>query len=329
MSWTRIFKAVVILLIILWFPTFWYLRNPVFTKAEITTGHTRIDPKMLEAHVRFLTGLTPNRSYEHVESLEDAQRYIEKQFQMMGYTTRLQKVEGAGRAYNNVIARYGDENAKEILVVGAHFDVATTSNPGADDNASGIAGLLELARAIKTERRQFKYPVEFVAYNLEEPPFFGTKEMGSAYHADELKEKGVNVVLMLSLEMIGYYSGDFLSQKFSIPLLYAFYPWIGNFIGVVGVPEDRDIQKRFKLAMDANSSVPVISITSPPIVPGIDYSDHRNYWAHDWPAFMITDTAFLRNDQYHEKGDTSDRLNYEKMAEVARGVFGGLLELAK
>ena len=134
---------------------------------------------------------------------------------------------------------------------------------------------------------------------------------------------------MLSLEMLGYYSDKPFSQGFTIPLLYGFYPWTGNFIGIVGVPEDRAIQARFKTAMSANSSVPTLSITSPRIVPGIDLSDHRNYWAHDWPAFMITDTAFLRNDQYHEPGDTPDRLDYAKMAEVTRGIYGGISAIAK
>jgi Zn-dependent M28 family amino/carboxypeptidase len=329
-SGKKIIAAVLIAAMPLWAIAFWYMRNPVFSKAEVTTSHVNVDPARLEAHVRFLAGLQPNRSFMHTDSLAKAEKYIVDQFKEIGFANvELQDVFADGKTYHNVIVRTGDEKAKDLIVIGAHYDAAGENNPGADDNASGVAVLLELARVFKAERPELKYPVEFVAYTLEEPPFFGGKEMGSVYHADRLKERGQNVVLMLSLETLGYFSNKLFSQGFSIPLLYGFYPWAGNFIGIVGAPADRPIQANFKAAMSANTNVSTLSITAPAIVPGIDYSDHRSYWAHDWPAFMITDTAFLRNDQYHEAGDTPERLDYFKMAEVARGVYGGILAIGK
>jgi Zn-dependent M28 family amino/carboxypeptidase len=326
----RIYLTLFILLAILWVAIFWYLRNPVFSAAEITTNTVKIEPARLESHVRFLTGLHPNRSYKNMASMEQAQNYIADAFKEIGYqNVTLQDVDADGRIYHNIITRFGTEKSKDIFVVGAHYDAAGPDNPGADDNASGIAALIELARAFKTQNPKIKVPIEFVAYTLEEPPFFASGEMGSLYHADLMKERGQNVVLMLSLEMIGFYSDSFLSQGFTIPLLYGFFPWTGNFIGIVGAPADRALQARFKAAMSANSSVPTLSITAPPFIAGVDFSDHRNYWSHDWPAFMITDTAFLRNNQYHEAGDTPDRLNYGKMAEVARGIYAGILDLVK
>lgn len=330
LSGKRILAAICLIAAPLWIMAFWYMRNPVFGKAEETTRLVRVDPARLEAHVRFLSGLEPNRSFKNAESLAKAEMYIADRFREIGFEhIELQDVFADGKTYHNVIVRTGDERASDLIVVGAHYDAAGENNPGADDNASGVAALLELARLFKTENPALKYPVEFVAYTLEEPPFFAGKEMGSVYHADRLKERGQNVVLMLSLETLGYFSNKIFSQGFSIPLLYGFYPWAGNFIGIVGSPADRTIQAEFKAAMSANTHVPTLSITAPAIVPGIDYSDHRSYWAHHWPALMITDTAFLRNDQYHEAGDTPERLDYPKMAEVVRGVYGGLLAVGK
>lgn len=329
-SFKRIWKTLLLVVAILWMASFWSLRNPIFKDGEITTSEIKIDPVKLEAHVRFLSELNPNRSYKNHESMSLAEMYIVEQLKDAGFDkVELQDVPADGHIYHNVIARYGDQIAGDVLVVGAHYDVAEEANPGADDNASGVAGLIELARVVNKERPILKYPIEFVAYTLEEPPFFAEKEMGSVRHADSLKEKGKNAVLMLSLEMIGYFTDRWFSQVHLFPLLYGIYPATGNFIGIVGSTVDRKLQRDFKAAFIANTSVPTYSMSSPAFVPGIDYSDHRSYWAHNWPALMITDTAFLRNFQYHEPGDTADRLNYIKMAEVIRGVYGGLLYIGR
>lgn len=325
----RILKALLIAIPLLWAIFFWILRNPFYKPSVAVTSDIRIDAALLEKHVRFLSELKPNRSYEHEESLIKARDYIVEQFKEAGFTeVELQEVKTKLRTYHNVIVRFGINANKDVLVVGAHYDAAEVDNPGADDNASGVAGLIELARAFKRLNPKIEIPIEFVAYTLEEPPFFEGPLMGSVIHADSLKAKGKNVPLMLSLEMIGYFSDEFLSQSFTMPLLYGFYPWTGNYVGVVGRLEDRATQAKVKSAMIANSSLPIYSISAPSFMPGIYYSDHSSYWRHDWPAVMITDTAFLRNHEYHKIGDTADRLNYIKMSEVVRGAYAALLQAA-
>lgn len=323
-----VFTSVLLLLAILWTAIFVFLRNPIVPGFGQQMSVPTIDPVRLEADVRTLSEPAANRSIHHPESLAGAEAFITTRFQQLGYEVERQEVLVDGKIYHNVIARYGVP-ADEVIVVGAHYDAAGKENPGADDNASGVAALLELARIFQAERPEFSAPVEFVAYTLEEPPYFGSQEMGSAHHANRLKAQGRNVKLMLSLEMLGYYSDEFLSQKFNLPVLYAFYPWTGNFIGVVGDTNHRGLQRDFKSTMAANSDVPVYSISAPSFLPAVDFSDHRNYWAHGWPAFMITNTAFLRNTHYHTAGDTPDRLDYRRMTEVTRGVYAALLDAGR
>jgi hypothetical protein len=319
----RILTVTAILLSVFWVILFGYLRNPNFINGTKIDG-IKPDPALLEKHVRALSDPEINRSYTHESAMRDAAAYIENELISYGYKVRRQDVFAEDRIYHNLIARYGDPAAKEVTVVGAHYDAAGENNPGADDNASGVAGLLELARFFSLNKPVVGAPIEFVAYTPEEPPFFGTQDMGSAYHADELKKNGVNVNLMLSLEMIGYFTDEFLSQGFPMPLLYAIYPWTGDFIAIVGSPKERETQARFRRKFAANSGVPAYGINAPSFIQGTDFSDHRNYQAHGWPALMITDTAFLRNTEYHQPGDTADRLNYKKMAEVVAGVFAAL-----
>lgn len=325
----RIAKVLGIMLFVCWLAIYAFLRGPSFMLATELPEAIRAEPARLEKHVRSLTEIEPTRSFEVPPSMFKAEAYIREQLEKLGFTVRLQPVSAPGGVtFNNVIARYGTSTSSQLVVVGAHYDVAGVTNPGADDNASGVAGLLELARMLQENKPVLALPVELVFYTLEEPPFFGSRDMGSAYHADSLKEAGIDVVLMISLEMLGYFSDELFSQKFPMPLLYAFYPWRGDFIGVVGAPGDRDLISRVRVQMSANSGVPVYSIAAPSTVVGVDFSDHRNYWTHNWPAVMVTDTAFFRNDAYHTPRDTPDRLDYVKMAEVVRGVFAAVTSIA-
>jgi len=316
----RIIKILVLILVPLWIVLFVYLRNPTFPSSLPQSGKG-LDSKSLESHVRTLTGVTPARMYKNPSAMFESELYIQKQFESFGYKVTLQDVQEREHIYHNIIVRYGDPDAKEVIVVGAHYDVAGKNNPGADDNASGVAVLLEIAKNMKVKSPQLNTAIEFVAYTLEEPPFFGGKEMGSSYHAESLKKNNVNVKFMLSLEMLGYYSEELFSQKFPVPLLYGFYPSVGNFIALVTLPTDRSLTRAIKREMAMNMETSVYSINAPEYVQGIDFSDHRSYWEYEWPAFMITDTAFLRNTQYHDASDTPDRLNYIKMADVGGGIF--------
>ena len=171
--------------------------------------------------------------------------------------------------------------------------------------------------------------IDLVAYTLEEPPYFATALMGSAVHARSLKEKGTEVRLMISLEMLGFFSDEKNSQRFPFPQMSWWYPTVGNFIAVVGDQSinGRRMTRSVRSGMKRGSSLPVYSINAPTTLPGIDFSDHRNYWAEGFPALMITDTAFLRNGNYHQVTDTPDSLDYTRMAQVVEGVYRALVEL--
>ena len=221
---------------------------------------------------------------------------------------------------------FGPEDAPHC-VIGAHYDVCGIQ-PGADDNASGVAGLLELAVLLG---RDPSLPAHFelVAYNLEEPPFFAGPQMGSAVHADALHKRGATLALMLSLEMIGYFRDERGSQSYPAPLLNLLYPSQANFIALVGRWDQRTVVKAFKASCVGTADIPVVSIAAPAALPAIDFSDHRNYWAHGYPALMVTDTSFLRNPNYHKATDSWDTLDYGRMAEVVRMLHAGLLNHAQ
>jgi Zn-dependent M28 family amino/carboxypeptidase len=170
--------------------------------------------------------------------------------------------------------------------------------------------------------------IELVAYSLEEPPFFGTQDMGSAHHAALLHEQKVRVKCMIALEMIGYFSSEPGSQSYPIPALRIFYPGKGNFIAIVGRLDQRKIVKKIKGLMKGAADLPVYSVNAPTIVSGIDFSDHRNYWKYGYDAVMITDTAFYRNPEYHESGDTAENLNYELIGKAVIQVFEAVNGLA-
>ena len=199
--------------------------------------------------------------------------------------------------------------------------------PGADDNASGVAGLIELAYLLG--KTSLPVRVELVAFTLEEPPFFRTPFMGSAIHAASLKKQGVKVRIMFALEMIGFFSDASHSQGFPLSILRLFYPSQGNFIAVVGKLGQGSVVRRVKQAMRGPSLLPVYSINAPRFVPGIDFSDHLNYWEAGYEAVMITDTAFYRNQGYHTLQDTPDTLDYERMAMVVQGVYAAILASAR
>lgn len=195
------------------------------------------------------------------------------------------------RTYHNVQAFVGPESAERI-VVGAHYDAAGPG-VGADDNASAVAGLIELATLLS--REELATRVELVAFALEEPPWFRTRSMGSFVHADGLRREGVRVRAMLALEMIGFFRDQPGSQAYPAPALGLFYPSEGNFIAVVGCLGQAGLVRAVKRAMAGSTDLPVRSINAPRFVPGVDFSDHINYWDAGFEAVMITDTAFFRN----------------------------------
>jgi hypothetical protein len=282
------------------------------------TGSIKVDSARLEAHVRMLSESFFPRDEDNPENLDRCAFYIREEFERAGARVVDQPFDVETVSYRNIIAHFGPET-KDRIIVGAHYD-ACGEHPGADDNASGTAGLIELAHLLKNTA--LKTHVELVAYTLEEPPYFGTRHMGSAVHAESLRRENVRVRIMVALEMIGYFTDAEGSQEFPVPLFGFFYPSQGNFIGVVGKLDQISAVRRAKRGMRRGSRLPVYSINAPALMPGIDFSDHRNYWQAGYDAVMITDTAFYRNRNYHTSKDTPDTLDYRRMAMVVQGVYG-------
>ncbi len=269
------------------------------------------DPNRLRRHVEALTRISP-RDSDHPENLERAAAYIRSAFGRTGVRVHDQPFQVRGRTYRNVIAELGPETGP-LLVVGAHYDTfgGFEPNPGADDDASGIAGLLELARLLDGRRLIFR--VELVAYANEEPPWFGSPWMGSAVHARSLK--GQDMRGMICLEMIGYFTETQPAPNLLFRLLY---PKRGDFIVVAGRWSDRALTRQVKKAI-LGTGFPARSFTAPRDA-GIDASDQRSYWDQGIPAVMVTDTADVRNPHYHAPGDTAGTLDYGRMAGVVGGV---------
>ena len=301
-----------------------YLTQPLLG-VQRRAPPARIDPERLRAHVEMLAGTLAPRSFEHRENLDRAAEYIRSALSAAGAAAEYQEFVAEGQPYRNVVARLGPKTAERI-VVGAHYD-AEGPGIGADDNASGVAGLIELAGALS--RLELPMSVELVAYALEEPPFFRTRGMGSYMHASDLRTRGRPVRAMLSLEMIGCFVDRPDSQSFPAPGLGALYPTRGDFIAVVGCLGQAGLVRTIKRAMAEASELPVCSINAPRWVPGVDFSDHLNFWDAGYDAAMITDTAFLRNPHYHQASDTPDTLDYDRMALVVEGVCAAVLALGK
>jgi len=310
---------IILFLIGLWF----WVTQPLFSRARPSSERT-VDPARLEAHVRKLSVELGPRDESHIENLDRVATYIKNEFSQSTALVSEQPYRVEGKSYRNVIAQFGPESAERIIV-GAHYDTAGPL-PGADDNASGVAGLIELARLLGRQPPPLR--VELVAFTLEEPPYFGTTGMGSSVHAESLRKQNVRVKAMFSLEMIGYFSDAPGSQEFPGGVLSLFYPSTGNFIGVVGRLGDWSLVRRTKAAMRNASPLPVYSINAPRVVPGVDFSDQLNYWHAGYSAVMITDSAFYRNRNYHTADDTPEKLDYKRMAMVVEGVYAAVTALA-
>ena len=304
--------------------------QPIFLSVERTTT-MGIDPARLETHVRMLSETFRPRDWEHPENLDRAAAYIHKEFGQAKGVVSEQPYEMEGKNYRNVIAAFGPDTGQRI-VVGAHYD-AFGKFPAADDNASGVAGLIELAYQLGNKSLPMR--VELVAFTLEEPKtldgpgLYRSEYGGSSVHAASLKEQRASVRIMFSLEMLGYFSDKKNSQCYPNPILRWLYPSQGNFILVFGKLGQGWAVRRVKKAMRRASPLPVYSINAPAFVEGIDYSDHYNYWKAGHTAVMITDTAFKRNRNYHTAQDTPERLDYNRMAMVVQGVHAAVLAFAQ
>lgn len=260
------------------------------------------------------------RNYKNINILNQVADYIKDEFRKIADSVSEQPYNLTIGSYKNIICSLGIEN-KERIIVGAHYDVCGDQD-GADDNASGVAGLLELARLLSKEH--LKYRIDFVAYTLEEPPLFKSDFMGSCIHANYLKNNKVTVKGMVCLEMIGYYNDKPKSQSYPIGLLKWFYGDKGNFITVVQRWGNGKFGKQMLHLMQESQFLPTKSFKAPKFVAGVDFSDHLNYWNCGYSAVMVTNSSFYRNKNYHEKTDKLETLDIKRMALVIDEVFVAL-----
>ena len=272
--------------------------------------------------VEFLTSIKPARNFQNLQSLQKVCEYLKNEFSTVGAVPEEHSWLAEGALYKNIIATYNPEK-KRRLIVGAHYDVAG-DQPGADDNASAVAGLLETARMVFTNKPELNYRIDFVSYCLEEPPFFGTHFMGSYVHAKSLYDNKVDVIGMICYEMIGYFSEEPNSQPFPSPELAEQYPHVANFIMVVGIEKYASFNNKAHQLMLNGSGIDVQVANFPATDPNAalaGLSDQRSYWKFNYPAFMINDTAFVRNPNYHQKSDTINTLDFDKITEVVNSAY--------
>ena len=281
------------------------------------------DTARLRQHLLFLTTTPQPRNYRHPAVLDSVAAYLTQQLRAAGaQEVGEQPYEVQGRSYRNVLASFGPAEGPR-LIIGAHYDVCG-EQPGADDNGTGVAALLELARLLG-QQGGLPYRIDLVAYTLEEPPFFRTPQMGSYVHAAALKAAGVPVRGMVALEMLGYYDDRRGSQYYPIWPLKFIYGSRGNYVTVAQRFGNGRFGRRFARRYRQAAALPVKRFKAPAWLPGIDFSDHLNYWKFHYPAVLLTDTAFYRNRRYHQAGDTLARLDTRRLGLVVDALLATVL----
>jgi Zn-dependent M28 family amino/carboxypeptidase len=282
--------------------------------------------KRLRAHVEMLAGAIGERNVFRPEGLAAARGYIEATWRAQGYAVGAQEYEARGVSCANLeVSRPGTGRPGEILLLGAHYD-SVRACPGANDNGSGVAALLEIARRFAALRPALT--VRFVAFVNEEPPFFMTRRQGSAVYAKAARARGDDIRLMVSLETLGYYSDAPGSQRYP-PLFRFFYPDRGNFLGLVSDLRSRGAMRRVAKVFRSCSDFPLQHTATLRWVPGVAWSDHLPFWRHGYPALMATDTAFYRYRYYHTAQDTPDKLTYPAFGQATEALGSCFAALAE
>jgi Zn-dependent M28 family amino/carboxypeptidase len=293
--------------------------------AGLPAGAAEPLAERLHAHVARLAREIGERNVWRPVALHAAADYIRDEWRRQGHTVSAQGYTANEVASENLeITLGGRACAAQIIVVGAHYD-SVRGSPGANDNASGVAALLEVGRMLKGA--DLRRSVRLVAFVNEEPPFFDWGEMGSELYARSARRRGDDIRLMISLEMLGAYSDRPGSQSYP-PLLGWFYPERANFIAFVSNLASRQVLRRMVAAFRAASAFPAESLAAPAIVPGVSWSDQRSFWREGYPAIMVTDTAFYRYPHYHSAQDTPEKIDYTRMAQVVQGLAQAIMLLA-
>lgn len=299
-------------------------KNPAGELPSLTAGQQQSANAMREV-VETLATEIGERHHEAPAAYQQAADYIYAAFKQNGLTPYTE-IFGDKEQYQNIVAEhYGREIPDQVIVVGAHYDTVWMT-PGADDNASGVAVMLELAK--KIANMSLKRSVRFVAFANEEYPFFFTRDMGSLHHARQASERGENIQAMFSLEMLGYYSDEPESQNYPKPFKWL-YPDTANFVAFVSNYKSRGLLlDSIKLFRDSGQ-FPAEGMAAPVmLVRDVRRSDQAAFWRYGYPAVMITDTAGFRNFGYHNVSDVPASLNYEHMARVMTGLLELLVSLA-
>jgi len=278
----------------------------------------------LRSDVQKLAGEIGERNMSHYPQLNAAADFIENSFSRAGLRPRRDTYEIRGQACHNIETEISGASP-EIILIGAHYD-SVFGSPGANDNGSGVAAMLALARRFanrQQERRLTQTPyktLRFVAFVNEEPPYFLSGEMGSLVYARRCKERGEKISAMISLETIGYFSDAPNSQVYPSRALGAFYPKIGNFIGFVSNVHSRTLLRRAIALFREHAKIPSEGAALPWFIPGVSWSDQWSFWKNGYPGIMVTDTAPFRYPYYHSADDTPDKLDYDRFALVVSGM---------
>lgn len=297
------------------------LLSLVFTNHLIAQ---KADTSIINKHLNRITQTELHRNYKNIPTLNTVADYIYQEFSKNADTTYFQEfLDDEKNSFKNVIAVLGPKNAPTI-VLGAHYDVCG-EQAGADDNASGVVGILELARLLKGKK--LNYRIELVAYTLEEPPYFRSDYMGSYIHAKSLADTKREVFGMVSVEMIGYFSNFKNSQEYPISFLSLIYGNKGNYITLVNKLQKGKFARKFTRTFKHKSEIRTKRFFGPENLVGVDFSDHLNYWRFNFSALMLTDTSFYRNKNYHEKTDTIETLNIPAMVKVIDSMVNTLLAM--
>lgn len=291
----------------------------------LTAGEQRLQGR-LQDHVQVLAGRIGERNVWHPQQLTDAGRYIEGQLQRSGLVVSWQNYQADGLTVGNIEAEQaGTQRPGDIIVVGAHYD-SVIGSPGANDNGSGVAALLEIAAMIAS--RKLPRTVRLVAFVNEEPPFFMTPLMGSRIYARRARRAGDRIIAMFSLETIGFYDDRTGSQHYPFPFA-AFYPDTGNFIGFVSNLASRKLLRRVIGSFRSHTQFPSEAVAAPGWLTGIGWSDHWSFWKENYSAVMITDTALYRYLPYHTPSDTPEQIDYASLARVVAGIERVIVDLAE
>jgi hypothetical protein len=327
----RITVAVVAIFALLW----WFgVRMPgknISNAAPLSSAEIELRGELI-ADVQRLAGQIGERNMARYPQLNAAADFIETSFFRAGLEPRRDSYELHGRAYHNIEAEIrcpkgaaASRSPPSIILIGAHYD-SVFGSPGANDNGSGVAALLALARRFSGKATQ--HTLRFVAFVNEEPPIFLTDQMGSFVYASRCKARGDRISAMISLETIGYFSDAPHSQTYPAPGLGVFYPSVGNFIGFVSNVSSRNLLRRTVSLFRKDARIPSEGAALPAFIPGVSWSDQWSFWQHGYPGIMVTDTAPFRYPHYHSATDTPDKLDYDRFALVVSGMEKVIEELA-